>query len=61
LAASIKHNHLIGDFMDNVIRQRWQTFKKHISGKDWDDFLRTCAQIEHRVDAWMSPCSQKAV
>jgi hypothetical protein len=46
LAASIKHNHLIGDFMDNVIRQHWQTFKKHISVKDWEDFLRTCAQIE---------------
>ncbi len=59
LAASIKHNHLIGDFMDTVIRQHWQTFKKHISGKDWDDFLRTCAQIEPRVDAWSAKTRMK--
>jgi hypothetical protein len=52
LAASIKHNHLIGDFMDTVIRQHWQTFKKNISVKDWEDFLRTCAQINPKVDAW---------
>jgi hypothetical protein len=52
LAASIKHNHLIGDFMDSVIRQYWQAFKQHISGKDFEDFLRTCALIEPKIDAW---------
>lgn len=59
LAASIKHNHLIGDFMDNVIRQHWQTFKKHISTKDWDDFLRTCAQIDPKVEAWSANTRMK--
>jgi hypothetical protein len=59
LAASIKHNHLIGDFMDTVIRQYWQTFKKHISGKDFEDFLRTCAQIEPKIDAWSAKTRMK--
>jgi hypothetical protein len=34
-----------------VIRQHWQTFKKHIPKKDWEDFLRTCAQIDPKEDA----------
>jgi len=34
LAASIKHSHLIGDFMENVNRQHWQTFKKEICLND---------------------------
>jgi hypothetical protein len=59
LAASIKHNHLIGDFMDNVIRQHWETFTKHISLNDWEDFLRTCAQIDPKVDAWSANTRMK--
>ena len=31
LAATIKHSHLVGDFMDTVIRQHWQTFTKKVS------------------------------
>jgi hypothetical protein len=59
LAASIKHSHLIGDFMDNVIRQHWQTFTKHISVKDWDDFLKTCAQIDPKAEAWSANTRMK--
>ncbi len=44
LAAAIKHSQLVGDFMDTVIRQHWQTFAEKISVKDWKDFLEICAQ-----------------
>jgi hypothetical protein len=52
LAASIKHSHLVGDFMATVIRQHWQTFQKEIRLSDWFQFLDRCAQIDPQVEAW---------
>lgn len=52
LAASIKHSHLVGDFMDIVIRQHWQTFQKEICLNDWNQFLDSCAQIDPQIEAW---------
>jgi len=59
LAAAIKHSRLIGDFMDTIIRQHWQTFTKKISVKDWKDFLETCAQMEPAVDQWTDSTRSK--
>jgi hypothetical protein len=52
MAAAVKHSHLIGDFMQSVVRQHWQTFQKSISNSDWYRFMETCAQVDHRVEAW---------
>jgi len=59
LAASIKHSRLVGDFMDTVIRQHWQTFTPKISIGDWNRFLETCAQIDPQVDAWKESTRSK--
>ena len=59
LAASIKHSHLVGDFMDTVIRQHWQTFQKEIRLSDWHQFLDSCAQIDPQVDAWKETTRSK--
>jgi hypothetical protein len=59
LAATIKHSHLVGDFMDTVIRQHWQTFTKKISVKDWKDFLETCAQIDPNIEKWTDSTQSK--
>ena len=59
LAATIKHSHLVGDFMDTVIRQHWQTFTKNISTKDWQDFLETCAQIDPNIEKWTDSTRSK--
>ena len=59
LAASIKHSHLVGDFMDTVIRQHWQTFQKEIRLSDWHQFLDRCAQIDPQVDAWKETTRSK--
>lgn len=52
LVAAIKHSRLLGDFMDNVIRENWQTFKKKITLEDWRDFIETCAQIDPNIRNW---------
>ncbi|MGM0454212.1 MAG: DUF1819 family protein [Thermodesulfobacteriota bacterium] len=52
LAAAIKHSRLLGDFMDSVIRQHWKTFTPKISTKDWQDYLKTCAQVNPGIDQW---------
>ena len=59
LAAAIKHSRLVGDFMDTVIRQHWQTFKEKISAKDWKDFLEICAQVDPKVDDWTETTRSK--
>jgi len=59
LAASIKHSHLVGDFMDIVLRQHWQTFSDKISGIDWRRFIESCAQIDPKVDTWKESTKAK--
>jgi hypothetical protein len=59
LAAAIKHNRLVGDFMDTVIRQHWQTFTKKISVKDWKDFFEICAQVDPKIDEWTDSTRSK--
>ncbi|MFO7839746.1 MAG: DUF1819 family protein [Desulfosalsimonadaceae bacterium] len=52
MAAAIKHSHLIGDFMQSVVREHWRTFQKTISDSDWHHFMENCAQLDPRVDTW---------
>lgn len=52
LAAVIKHSRLLGDFMDLVIRQHWQTFHTKISTTDWNNFIETCIQKDPVIDTW---------
>jgi bacteriophage exclusion system BrxA-like protein len=59
LAAAIKHNRLIGDFMDTILRQHWQTFTKNINVKDWNLYLDQCAQIDPKVDTWKTTTRSK--
>jgi len=59
LAASIKQSRLVGDFMDIVLRQHWQTFTKKISGSDWNQFLEICSQIDPQVDTWKESTRSK--
>lgn len=59
LSAAIKHSRLIGDFMNTVLRQHWQTFTKKIDVKDWNLYLEQCAQIDPEVDTWKATTRSK--
>ena len=52
LACAIKHNRLLGDFMDKIIRQHWQFYDYNLSNKDWSDFWDMCSQIDEGILKW---------
>jgi len=52
LAAAIKHSRLLGDFLDNIVRDHWRTFQKTLNKKDWEDYLNLCAQKDPYVENW---------
>lgn len=59
LVAAIKHSPLLGDFMDRVIRQHWQTFTKKLEDKDWKDFMETCIQVDPGIEQWTASTRAK--
>lgn len=52
LASAIKHSRLLGDFMEKVIRQHWQTFNYKISRLDWANYWELCSQIDPGILQW---------
>ncbi len=52
MACAVKHSRLLGDFMDTVVRQHWQTFHRQIDAADWRRYLERCAQIDPGVEGW---------
>jgi len=52
LSAAIKYSRLVGDFLDQVVRKHWRTFKPVISVKDWKYFIEICAQADPHVLEW---------
>ena len=52
LAAAIKHSCLLGDFMYQIARERWQTFEKYVRTSDWNKFIEICAQSEPHILKW---------
>lgn len=59
LAAAIKHSRLLGDFMDTMIRQHWQTFQPKLTVQDWTYYLEICVQIDPRVKDWTKNTQSK--
>lgn len=52
LVAAIKHSKLLGDFMDRVCRQHWQTFTPELSHTDWRSYLESCTQVDPIIGSW---------
>ena len=52
LAASIKHSRLLGDFLDQVVREHWRTFQKKLTNNDWNHFLDLCVQKDPHITSW---------
>ena len=59
LAASIVHSHLLGDFINQVIRLHIKTFQKKVSYRDWDSFFEECKQRDASVAAWTESTTKK--
>ncbi len=59
LAAAIKHSRLIGDFMENVVKENWRTFNQKITLRDWTNFLEICSQTDPKVAKWTGATRSK--
>jgi len=52
LAAAVKHNKLIGDFLLRVVKEKWRVFETKLKPADWENFLRECEQLDETVLQW---------
>lgn len=52
LAASIKHSRLFGDFLIEVVKEHYRIFNKHLSTRDWVNFLAECEHKDPAVSTW---------
>lgn len=59
LAAAIKHSNLLYDFMTDVIRGHYRTFKRQLSLSDWRSFLEECEQRDPTVASWSDSTKKK--
>jgi hypothetical protein len=52
LAAAIKHSHLLGDFLDIVVREQYHVFNPALSNRLWDDYLSGCRGRDPEMPEW---------
>lgn len=52
LAAAIKHSHLLGDFLDLVVREQYRIFNTVLSNKLWDEYLVDCRRRDPDMPVW---------
>lgn len=52
LAASIKHSHLLGDFLRGVYAQRQRGLEPTLVAHSWQDFLAEIAHHDAAVSGW---------
>jgi len=52
LAAAIKHSHLLGDFLDLVVREQYHLFNPALSNRLWDDHLSDCRGRDPKMPEW---------
>jgi len=52
LAAAVKHSTLLGDFLDQVVREQYAIFSPALSKILWPRFIEDCAGRDPGVDAW---------
>ena len=52
LAAAVKASFLLGDFLDLVVRDQYQTFKETLSLSLWDDYIDKCRGRDPDMPQW---------
>ena len=58
-AAAIKHSHLLGDFLQCVVKARYKVFDNQLSRKDWKTYLEEREQLEPEVASWAESTRNK--
>jgi hypothetical protein len=59
LAAAIMHSRLLRDFLDQVAKEHYRTFKPKLQLSDWRTFLRDCEHRDATVASWSDSTKKK--
>jgi len=51
-AAAIKHSPLVGDYLDLVIREKYQIFAPNLSPTDWSNYIDECRARDPEMGIW---------
>ncbi len=52
LVAAIRHSRLLGDFLNDVVKEKYRIFDKQLTVQDWKKFLYTCELRDSMVTQW---------
>ncbi len=52
LAAAVKHSHLVGDFLDLVVRDQYRMYADALSRKLWADYIEDCRGRDPEMPDW---------
>ncbi|MFZ4440397.1 MAG: DUF1819 family protein [Syntrophales bacterium] len=59
MAATIKHSRLLGDFLNEVVKDHYKVFNRQLVVADWRKFLVLCSQRDAAVAAWSESTKAK--
>jgi len=59
LAAAVKHSHLLGDFLDLVVREQYRMYAEALSNKLWDEFVEDCRGRDPEMPEWSDSTIQR--
>lgn len=52
LAAAVKASHLLGDFLDLVVRDQYRTFQETLSRRLWAEYIEDCRGRDPEMPQW---------
>ena len=52
LAAAVKHSHLLGDFLDLVVREQYRLYAETLSKKLWVAYIEDCRSRDPELPEW---------
>lgn len=52
LAAAVKHSHLLGDFLDLVVREQYRLYAETLSKKLWGEYVEECRSRDPDMPEW---------
>ena len=52
LAAAVKHSHLLGDFLDLVVREQYQLYAEALSKNLWNEYVDNCRGRDPEMPQW---------
>ncbi len=59
LVSAIKHSRMLEDFLNEVIKEHYRTFKQELTPSDWTNFMAECEGRDQRVAGWSESTKKK--